>query len=235
MGPMTTDSAPARPYSVFIHVPVIFSGLLTIGVEETFVDRALKPGQVDSYGLFRGRIKTIAACFFDSKLIWMFPAFLAVVETLKVLSHHSDAGLPWTAGIILGLAVAFIVSDRFVRRQKEAVDAAIADMEGLIASIPKDDRKRDLLRIQQALNVLQREHGTAFDGRAREAVAAVLDQNLRRPSDKHLIIADSTAVDADSASIRVRTLEEKAAWSRDVAWAEHLVLDLEDAAAGAKV
>jgi hypothetical protein len=78
---------------------------------------------------------------------------------------------------------------------------------------------------------LQGEHGDVFDDRAREAAVAVLDQNLHRPNEKHLIIADSAADDADSVAIRSRTLEAKSKWTRDVANAEHLILVLEDAAA----
>ncbi|GAA4034984.1 hypothetical protein GCM10023063_19100 [Arthrobacter methylotrophus] len=43
---------------------------------------------------------------------------------------------------------------------------------------------------------------------------------------------DSAAEDSDPVAIRTRTLAAKAAWGRDVARAEHLVLELEDAAAG---
>lgn len=229
---MTTSSASARPYSVFVDVPVIYSGLVTFKDEATFVDTALAPGQIDSYELLGSRAKIIAACILTSMLAWLFPTMFFLIETMRSLMHRDYVWLAWEAGIVAAVVVAIIVASRYIGRESKAVDAAIADMKGRIADVPKGDRREDLIRIQKALDVLQSEHGTAYDDRAREAVNAVLDQHRHQPDEKHLIIAESTADDADSVAIRARALAAKAAWGQDVARAEHLVLELEDAAAG---
>lgn len=221
-----------RPYSVFVDVPGIFSGLIAVKTRTRFVDRALAPGQIQSYGLFESRVKTAAACFFASSIIWVLPIALLAIEGVTALARRDYSDLAWVLGIFLAWAAVAISSSRYLSRETKTAEAAVVNMKGLIAPVPEDGTEQDLARIQTALNVLQPEHGTAFDDRARAAVAAVLDQNLHRPNEKHLIIAESTAVDADSTSIRKRTLEAKALWSRDVARAEHLVLELEDAAAG---
>lgn len=235
MSPMTTQCASARPYSVFFDLPTFFRGLVTIKDSATFINKGLEPGQIDSYKLDGNRGKTIAACILTSMLVWAFLAIFALAEFLDSLMLRDYVKLAWVGGGVLAALIAITVSSRFITRRKKAFDAAIADMDGKIAPVPKGGgRRRDLWRIQEALDSLQPEHGTAYDDRAREAVAAVLNQNRHRPDEKHLIIADSTADDSDSVAIRARALAAKAAWGHDVAKAEHLILALEDAA-GSKV
>jgi hypothetical protein len=229
---MTTSSAPARPYSVFVEVPQFYSGLFALKDSETYIDKGLKPGQLDAFSAGDSRIKTILACLNTSMFLWMFPLAYGAISTLSAAVSRDFSRLAWTLGLMAVWIITVVVSSKYIsRRQKSYYETTALLAEHLVPA-PCDDRRDDLYRIQRALRTLQDKHGADFDDQAREAVAAVLDQNRHRPNEKHLIIADSAAEDSDSVAIRTRTLAAKAAWTGDVAKAEHFVLALEDAAAG---
>jgi hypothetical protein len=228
---MTTSSASARPYSVFVQVPRFYGGLITFKDEDSFVDRGLEPGQIDLYEDGGSRAKTVAACILNSLLYWALPAFIVLGYLMSGLVKHDVAQIIWSTGAGVAGICAYIASDWYINKRQKSFDETSALLAQHLVPAPRDGRSADLGRIQRALNTLQGEHGDVFDDRAREAAVAVLDQNLHRPNEKHLIIADSAADDADSVAIRSRTLEAKSKWTRDVANAEHLILVLEDAAA----
>jgi hypothetical protein len=229
---MTTSNAPARLYSVFVDVPQFYNGLFALKDSETYVDKAVEPGQLDAYTANDSRIKTILACLSASMFLWIFPMAFGVISVLSAVMSREFTRMAWVLGLIAAWVITVVVSQRFITRRQKSYDETTFLLAERLVPAPRDDRERDLHRIQQALTALQAGHGSAYDNQAREAVAALLDQNLHRPNEKHLIIADSTADDADSVAIRTRALAAKAAWSGDVAKAEHLVLALEDAAAG---
>jgi uncharacterized membrane protein (DUF485 family) len=228
---MTTSSAPARPYSVFVDVPQFYTGLFALKDSKTYVDRGVKPGQLDAFTANENRIKTILACVTSTMFLWMFPMAFGMISVLSAVMSRDFTRLAWVAGLILAWVITVVVSNRYISRRQKSFDETSALLAQHLVPAPRDGRSADLGRIQRALNTLQGEHGDVFDDRAREAAVAVLDQNLHRPNEKHLIIADSAADDADSVAIRSRTLEAKSKWTRDVANAEHLILVLEDAAA----
>lgn len=227
---MTTHSASARPYSVFFEVPQFYSGLFALKDSETFVDKGTTPGQLDAYTANDSRIKAILACLSASMFLWMFPMAVGTVEVLVAAASRDFTRLAWAVGLIAAWVITVIVSKKYIARRQKFYDETTALLAQHIAPAPRDERRDDLRRIQKALSALQDEHGAAYDDRAREAVVAVLDQNRHRPNEKHLIIAESTAVDPDSVAIRTQALEAKATWVGDVARAEHLVLVLETAA-----
>lgn len=226
---MTTQSTPVHLYGVFVRVPRFFTGVVTFKDTETFIDKTLKPGQVDSYGLDERGPTSVAVCVFGSPFFWIFPLAFFTTFLLESLAKRDFVMLAWVVGSALVTAIACFASSRHIRRRQMAFGAAIKDCGDRIAPVPSDNRLVDLRRIERALVTLQQKHGSMYDDRAREAVAAVLEQDNHRPDEKHLIIARSTASDADSEAIRERTLEKESAWGRDVARAEHLILSLEEA------
>ncbi|MBG0738938.1 hypothetical protein IV500_05810 [Paeniglutamicibacter antarcticus] len=229
---MTISSAIARPYSVFVEVPQFHGGLFALQDSETYIDRDVTPGQLDAFSTNDNRIKTILACLATSIFLGLFPMAFGMISVLDALVEHNLIQLSWVLGLILAWVLTIVVSHKYISRRQKSYDETTAALAQRLVPVPRDDRRGDLRRIQTALTTIQSGHGTAYDDRAREAVAAVLDQNLHRPHKKHLIIADSAARDSDSVAIRTRALAAKASWSGDVAKAEHLVLELEDAAAG---
>jgi uncharacterized membrane protein (DUF485 family) len=229
---MTTSSASARPYSVFVEVPRFYDGLFAMKDSETYVDRDVKPGQLDAFSAHDSRFKTILACVSASMFLWMFPIMYGMISVLSAAMSHDLPQLAWVLGLILAWVITVVVSKKYINRRQKSYDETTDALAGHLVPAPRDNRRADLWRIQDALATLQNEHGAEYDAQARDAVAAVLDQDAHRPNEKHLIIADSAAVDSDSVAIRTRTLAAKALWSGDVAKAEHFVLALEDAAAG---
>jgi uncharacterized membrane protein (DUF485 family) len=229
---MTTSSASARPYSVFVGVPQFYTGFFALKDDKTYIDKGAAPGLLDAYSAGNNRFKTILACLSISMFFWAFPTAAGAISLLSALVKRDYVQLAWVVGLILAWVATVIVSSRYVTRRQKHYDATTALLAEHLVPAPRDDRRDDLYRIQKALNTLQAEHGPDYDDQAREAVAAVLEQNRHRPNEKHLLIADSAAEDPDSVTIRTRTLADKAAWTGDVAKAEHLVLVLEDAAAG---
>ena len=223
---MTISSGAARPYSVFIEVPRFYNGLFAFKGSETFVDKGANPSQLDGYSANESRIKTILACLADSMFLWIFPAAFAMISVISSVMSYDLARLAWELGLLAAWIITVIVAHRYINRQQKSYDETTKRLAGDLAPVPKG-RERDLHRIQNALQTLQQDHGPAYDEQAQEAVSAVLVQDRHRPCEKHLIIADSTAVDPDSVAIRARALASKAAWGADVARAEHLILVLE--------
>lgn len=227
---MTTKSASVCPYSVFVDVPQRCFGLISIKDDNQFVNRSVPANQFDAYNDGESRIKSSLASIFTSMLAWVIPFTVTLVFTLDAIAERNITRFIWVLAVDAGLILATVVSSRYLRRRQKHYDRITEGLDGQIVTTPCDHHAHDLHRIQAALDKLQAAHGTAYDEQAREAVAAVLDQNVHQPSQKHLLISESKAEDSSSKAIRIRTFEAKNQWSQDVAKAEHLVLGLEEAA-----
>jgi hypothetical protein len=229
---MTTESTVLTPYRVFVHVPAFVTGLLFDGGTRPYVNVALGPEQLEA-SEFRGdRVKLLLSHAFTSILVWFLVLFIGAVVFLPAIATQDQtgtiAGVAWAVFWLSGGISGWVYIDSRAKATARLVDELTA--QGLLFPLPGDSRDYDLLRISKALMRLHGSHGSAYDARAREAVAAVIHQDRHRPEEKQLSIARSNASDAVSAAIRQRALEAEAAWGRDVANAEQLILELEEAA-----
>lgn len=237
---MTIESASVRPYSVTFDALYLHHTLILGTDTVRAVDNGLTPDEKNELTRPDKR-RTIAWINkLTSVYLFVFGFALMDVGAVYFFAHAGHRTLA-AAGFILGLAVtagffwAHIRGGQIRREVRASSDRLTASGRLAYWSDVEPAVRSDLTRVARALKDLQERSGTAHDAKARKAVAAVFSQDLHRPNEKHLIIADSTADDSDSVAIRTRTLAAKAAWSGDVAKAEHLVLALEDAAAPAAV
>lgn len=227
---MTTKSASVRPYSVFFNVPHILKSVFNFKIDRQYVNRSAPTEQLEAYKDGESRLKEVPAYILTSAPAWVFPIMATVIYAMDAIAERDSGRFIWVLAVDAVLILATVVSSRYLSRRQKHYDRITEGLGGQIVAAPCDHHAHDLHRIQAALDKLQAAHGTAYDEQAREAVAAVLDQNVHQPSKKHLLIADSKAEDSSSKAIRIRTFEAKSQWSQDVAKAEHLVLGLEEAA-----
>lgn len=224
---MTTPSASARPYSV--NVRVIHGGDLDSSIRlHNYVDRGLSPSEIESLSPPSDIKKLALTSLVSSPLTPMVLLVLAAWGIAQWVS--GSGGAAWAAVVVpvtAVLAVSYRTKKTIVRRLELVRDALID--AGRLAN--PHERRSDLRRIQAALTVLQASSGTDFDGLAREAVIAVLDQELNAPSQKTLAIAESKASDPHSNEIRARVIAQKAQRDADMAKAESLIFGLEQFAA----
>lgn len=232
MSPMTTPSASARPYSV--NVRVIHQGDFDSSIRlHNYVDRGLSPSEIDSLASSSDIRKLTLTSLASSPLTLIVLIALVAWGTVQWMAGSVAGVAVWAAVVVpfvSVLAVAYRTKNTTVRRLELLKDELIE--AGRLAN--PHERRSDLRRIQTALTVLQTGHGSAFDGLARKAVIAVLDQELNAPSQKTLAIAESKATDPDSVTIRARVLAQKAQRDADMAKAESLIFELEQFAAATK-
>lgn len=229
---MTTQSTAAQRYRVFVEVPHYFTYLFSGRGNVTFVNKGLRPGQLEGYNMYGSKAAFVLAAVFSSTLTWLFSATFIAAALVPAIANGDAVGIAvgGTAAVLL-VTFGTWATMRMDRLGAVAANAIVELKEqDVLASVPENERFEDLRRISRAIQYLQREHGSNYDDQAREAVIAVLDQNRSQPDEKHLTIARSDASDATSAAIRKRALEAEAAWGRDVATAEKLILELEEAA-----
>lgn len=226
---MTTDNAAVRPYSVFVRVPdASFDNRIRL---YTHVDRGLSPAEINSVSSTSDVKKlTLASLLLDSPLTPIVVVALAAWGLTQWGMESSLVGAVWWAAtltVVASTVWAFISNRSIARRVERLTDELIE--KGRLAN--PHERRSDLRRIQTALTALQASSGTDFDDLARQAVIAVLDQELNAPGPKALAIAESKASDPDTTVIRARALAQKAQRDADVAKAESLIFDLEQSAA----
>lgn len=221
---MTTDSATARPYSVFVRVPD--AGFDNNVRMYTHVDRGLSPSENDSVSSSSDIKKLALASLSDTLLTPVVVVALAAWGFTQWGMDSAAGGAAWwavTLAVVAAILWAWVTKKSIMRRVGRLTEELIE--AGRLAN--PHARRSDLRRIDAALKVLQASSGTEFDDLARQAVIAVLDQDLRAPSQKTVAIAESKAVDPDSTVIRARVLAQKAQHNADIAKAESLVFDLE--------
>lgn len=231
MGSMTKDSASARPYRVFVRViDARFEGNLRL---QTHVDRGLSPAEIDSLGSPADLKKLALTSLTGTPVTPIVLVALAAWGLTELMQGSAASGVAWAAvnvAVAAVLAVSYWTRKTITRRMDRLTESLIE--AGRLAN--PHARRSDLRRIQAALTVLQTSSGTAFDVLARNAVIAVLEQDLNSPSVKTVAIAESKASDPDSTAIRARVLAQKAQRDADVAKAESLIFELEQFAAEKK-
>lgn len=228
---MTTSSASARPYSVFV-------GALDTDFDDhvrrhTYVDRGLSPLEVDSLDSPSDLKKLALTSLVGTPVTPLILLALAVWGVAQWV-QGSAAGTALWAAVAAAVAAVIVVS----YRTRNTITGRLKSLTGELLEAGRlanpSEGQFDLRRIQDALTTLQASKGTDFDELARKAVIAVLDQNLKAPSPKTLAIAESKASDPDSTVIRARVQAQKAQRDADVAKAESLIFDLEQFAAETK-
>lgn len=228
---MTTDSAAVRPYSVFVRVPD--AGFDNNVRMYTHVDRGLSPSELDSVSSSSDIKKLALASLAVTPLTPIVVVALAAWGFTQWGMDSAAVGAAWwtaTFAVISTIVWAWFSKKSIMSRVGRLTEELLE--EGRLAD--PHERRSDLRRIQAALTVLQASSGTDFDGLAREAVIAVLDQELKAPSQKTLAIAESKANDPHSTAIRARVLAQKSQRDADAAKAESLIFDLESFAAAKK-
>jgi hypothetical protein len=231
---MTTSSATVRPYRVFVDALYLPDSPIVGSTTTKVIDGGLAHSELDE--IRRPEVRSRLIWIDLSGSIWPFilDVFLLAIGWFTFAAQPITGAATFLAGA--GVIVAHIYAIRFgIRLRSETNDARGQLLAyGRIAyySTQGGATLDQLSRIDKAIRALQARDGSAHDDKAREAVAAVLRQDKHEPTKRQLGIADSTANDADSIAIRTRALAAKAAWSGDVARAEHLVIALEDSAAG---
>lgn len=228
---MTTDSAAVRPYSVFVRVPDAgFDNSVRI---YTHVDRGLTPSELDSVSSPSDIRKLELTSLLDTSLTPVVVIALAAWGFTQWGMDSAAGATAWwvvTVAVVAAIVWAYCTKGRIMHRVGRLTGELIE--AGRLAN--PHARRSDLRRIEAALTVLQASSGTAYDDLARQAVIAVLDQDLRAPTAKTVAIAESKAVDPASVVIRARVLAQKAQHNADIAKAESLVFDLEQYAAQKK-
>ena len=232
MGEMTTDSATVRPYRV--NVRVIHGGDFDSSIRlHNYVDRGLSPSEIDNLSSPADIKKLALISLVGSPLTPVILLALGAWGVAQWVQGSAVGTTLWAAAaatVAAVITVSYRTKKTIVRRLELLKDELIE--AGRLAN--PHERRSDLRRIQTALTVLQASSGTDFDGLAREAVIAVLDQELNAPNKKTLAIADSKANDPHSIAIRARVLAQKSQRDADAAKAESLIFDLEQFAAAKK-
>ncbi|GAA4034981.1 hypothetical protein GCM10023063_19090 [Arthrobacter methylotrophus] len=238
---MTNESAPARPYGVFIDALLVTSTFYgQTPAQMRYIDAGLTSDEAHQLARPELRSRLVAATSFRAEVVVPVLVGLVVFGVFGFIPRHSGTDLPYpfvgAILVLLGLALASaaITGSVYASRVGKQLDTV---RESFIASgkivsdfnLP-DGFKTDLKRIDTALSALQRNGRADHDAQAQEAVAALLESNAHKPSARHLEIAESDAMDESSVKIRDLTNEERKRWRADIAKAETLILDIEAAA-----
>lgn len=233
---MTAHIDAPRPYRIFFKAPAIGtpvdSGEITV---KTFVDTGLR--QEDVNGLLHPetlrRLDLMRRIHQGSMLIFCIILVLAAVGMTNFFANPLIA-VPAVAAT-LALA-AFVLRARVQATRAgnsiKALQAALVSAGRLADTADvSGSTYADLQRINRSLTALQEKSGTSFDDDARTATVAVLQRDVHEPSKRQQEIAQSPATDENSNKIRAVVTASNAKWHSDVALAERLILELEDAAA----
>lgn len=235
---MTAPSDIRRPYRTFFSSPAIgtYRDPAEITVK-TFVDTGLSQDDIKEWVhsetlrrldrmtlLIRGA--TIIFC------VWLGLAVYGAAGLIAGFAH------PFVA--IPSLAAAVAIASLVIRTKVQATHAGnrLNDLQAaLIASgriAGTDDIARatsvDLQRIDKALTTLQENRCSSFDAEAMKAAIAVLRRDDHEPSRRQRDIAESSATDENTTKIRAVVTASDAKWRSDIALAERLILELEEAA-----
>jgi hypothetical protein len=239
---MTTSSASARPYSVFISAPAFGTYLnpeeITVrtfvngGLSQQDTDELVQPDAVRAFAL-------INRLFEASIIIFALWLGLLIYGVAGLMTGFAPPILGVLAVVAALALTAFVL--RAQARAQHAGDKLRALQADLIAAGRLEEADAlsntmygDLQRIDRSLRSLQETRGTDFDADARAAVVAVLCRNVHEPSKRQREIADSSATDENSNNVRAVITARHTQWRSDVALAEGLILGLEAAAATGK-